>query len=205
MGYVAVEAAIRTEMANQRLYRGKQLLAQLQPFINELDKDHGNLEIPRDLVVSKGSEMKYVYIIVVNDLNRQRIATRLVSRTRASSDDVVISDSEEWIHDSQRHSKPPKPRRSFALGLNYRTPSPLARIKYSSPSSTSAATSSITSDSLSNRTVYVRGHVIDFSPANIANYISYPHYSDIEGTGLEEEGDYDELAKVLTVDAGAIL
>lgn len=61
------------------------------------------------------------------------------------------------------------------------------------------------SESLAYGQVYVRGHVIDFSPANIANYISYPHYSDIEGTGLEEEGDYDELAKVLTVDAGAIL
>lgn len=53
--------------------------------------------------------------------------------------------------------------------------------------------------------LYVRGHVIDFSSTNIAHYLGYPHYSNIEGTGLEEETDFDELTKVLTGDAGAIL
>ncbi|KAI5666692.1 hypothetical protein M9H77_16545 [Catharanthus roseus] len=33
----------------EQLFRGRQLLAQLQPPINVLDKDHGSLEIPRDL------------------------------------------------------------------------------------------------------------------------------------------------------------
>ncbi|KAI5663476.1 hypothetical protein M9H77_22799 [Catharanthus roseus] len=42
----------------ERLYRGRQLLAQLQPPINVLDKDYGSLEIPRDPMASKGSEMK---------------------------------------------------------------------------------------------------------------------------------------------------
>ncbi|KAI5649539.1 hypothetical protein M9H77_35544 [Catharanthus roseus] len=42
----------------ERLYRGRQLLAQLQPPINVLDEDHGSLEIPRDPVPSKGSEIK---------------------------------------------------------------------------------------------------------------------------------------------------
>ncbi|KAI5653486.1 hypothetical protein M9H77_30673 [Catharanthus roseus] len=52
--------------------------------------------------------------------------------------------------------------------------------------------------------VYVRGHVIYFSPANIAHYLSCPHYIDIEGTSLEEEADFDEVTKVLTSDAGAV-
>ncbi|KAI5673459.1 hypothetical protein M9H77_13823 [Catharanthus roseus] len=43
--------------------------------------------------------------------------------------------------------------------------------------------------------VYVRGHVIDFSPSNIAHYLSYPHFSDIEGASLEEEADFDEVTK----------
>ncbi|KAI5662508.1 hypothetical protein M9H77_21831 [Catharanthus roseus] len=37
---------------------GRQLLAQLQPPINVLDKDHGNPKIQRDPLVRKGSEMK---------------------------------------------------------------------------------------------------------------------------------------------------
>ncbi|KAI5668000.1 hypothetical protein M9H77_17853 [Catharanthus roseus] len=32
--------------------------------------------------------------------------------------------------------------------------------------------------------VYVRGHINDFSPANIAHYLSCPYFSDIEGTSL---------------------
>ncbi|KAI5683325.1 hypothetical protein M9H77_04553 [Catharanthus roseus] len=52
--------------------------------------------------------------------------------------------------------------------------------------------------------VYVRGHVIDFSPANIIHYLSCLDYSDIEGTGLKEETDFDEVTKVLTGDAGAV-
>ncbi|KAI5677841.1 hypothetical protein M9H77_08791 [Catharanthus roseus] len=51
--------------------------------------------------------------------------------------------------------------------------------------------------------VYVRGYIIDFSPANIIDYLSCSHYSDIEGTSLEEEVDLDEVTKVLTGDAGA--
>ncbi|KAI5667655.1 hypothetical protein M9H77_17508 [Catharanthus roseus] len=53
--------------------------------------------------------------------------------------------------------------------------------------------------------VYVRGHVIDLSPLNIAYYLSCPIFSDIEGTGLEEDADFDEVTKVLTGDAGAVL
>ncbi|KAI5681106.1 hypothetical protein M9H77_02333 [Catharanthus roseus] len=52
--------------------------------------------------------------------------------------------------------------------------------------------------------VYVRVYVIDFSPANIAHYLSCPHYSDLEGTGLEEEVDFDKVTKVLTSDEGPI-
>ncbi|KAI5677193.1 hypothetical protein M9H77_08143 [Catharanthus roseus] len=44
--------------------------------------------------------------------------------------------------------------------------------------------------------VYVRGHVIDFSPVNIAHYLSCPHYSDIEKTGLKEEVDFDETNRL---------
>ncbi|KAI5681703.1 hypothetical protein M9H77_02931 [Catharanthus roseus] len=51
------------------------------------------------------------------------------------------------------------------------------------------------SESLACGQVYVRGHVIDFSPANIAYYLNCPYYSDIEGTCLEEEVDFDEVAK----------
>ncbi|KAI5680543.1 hypothetical protein M9H77_01770 [Catharanthus roseus] len=42
----------------KRLHIGKQLLAQLQPPINVLDKDSRNLEISRDPVVNKGSGME---------------------------------------------------------------------------------------------------------------------------------------------------
>ncbi|KAI5653274.1 hypothetical protein M9H77_30461 [Catharanthus roseus] len=52
--------------------------------------------------------------------------------------------------------------------------------------------------------VYVRRHVIEFSPANIAHYLSCPYFSDIEGTCLEEKADFDEVTKVLTRDAGAV-
>ncbi|KAI5682014.1 hypothetical protein M9H77_03242 [Catharanthus roseus] len=52
--------------------------------------------------------------------------------------------------------------------------------------------------------VHVRGHVIDFSPANIAHYLNCPHFSDIEETGLEEEADFDKVTKVLTGDTGAV-
>ncbi|KAI5653248.1 hypothetical protein M9H77_30435 [Catharanthus roseus] len=60
------------------------------------------------------------------------------------------------------------------------------------------------SESLAYVQVYVRGHVIDFSPANIAHYLSCPHCSDIKGTGLEEEVEFGEVVKVLTGDAGAV-
>ncbi|KAI5672683.1 hypothetical protein M9H77_13047 [Catharanthus roseus] len=43
--------------------------------------------------------------------------------------------------------------------------------------------------------VYVRRHVIDFSPTNITHYLSCPHYNDIEGTGLEEKVNFDGVAK----------
>ncbi|KAI5677376.1 hypothetical protein M9H77_08326 [Catharanthus roseus] len=52
--------------------------------------------------------------------------------------------------------------------------------------------------------VYVRGNVINFSPTNIAHYLSCPHFSEIEGTGLEEEADFHEATKVLIGDAGAV-
>ncbi|KAI5667439.1 hypothetical protein M9H77_17292 [Catharanthus roseus] len=43
-----------------------------------------------------------------------------------------------------------------------------------------------------------------YSSANIAHYISYPYYSDIKGTGLEEEADFDEVTKVLTRNTGIV-
>ncbi|KAI5682205.1 hypothetical protein M9H77_03433 [Catharanthus roseus] len=52
--------------------------------------------------------------------------------------------------------------------------------------------------------IYVRGHVIDFSPENIARYLSCPYYNDIEGTSLKKEADFDKVTKVLTGDAGAV-
>ncbi|KAI5658470.1 hypothetical protein M9H77_27263 [Catharanthus roseus] len=52
--------------------------------------------------------------------------------------------------------------------------------------------------------VHVRGDAIDFSLANIAHYLSCPHHRDIKGTALEEEVDFDEVAKVITSDAGAV-
>ncbi|KAI5671851.1 hypothetical protein M9H77_12215 [Catharanthus roseus] len=59
-------------------------------------------------------------------------------------------------------------------------------------------------ESLAYGQVYVRGHVINFSPANIAHYLSCPHFSDIKGTGLEEETNFDEVTKVLTGDAAPV-
>ncbi|KAI5653206.1 hypothetical protein M9H77_30393 [Catharanthus roseus] len=50
-------------------------------------------------------------------------------------------------------------------------------------------------ESLAYGQVYVRGHVIYFSPANSAHYLSCTHFSDIEGTSLEEEADFDEVTK----------
>ncbi|KAI5668676.1 hypothetical protein M9H77_18529 [Catharanthus roseus] len=52
--------------------------------------------------------------------------------------------------------------------------------------------------------VYVRGHIVDFSPANIAHNLCCPHFSDIEGTRLEEEVDFDEVIQVLTGESGAV-
>lgn len=49
--------------------------------------------------------------------------------------------------------------------------------------------------------VYVRGHVIDLSPVNTAYYLISPHFSDIEGTRLDEDANFDEVDKVLTDDA----
>ncbi|KAI5677363.1 hypothetical protein M9H77_08313 [Catharanthus roseus] len=43
--------------------------------------------------------------------------------------------------------------------------------------------------------VYTRGYLINLSLANIAHYLSCPHYNDIQGTGLEEEVDFDEVTK----------
>ncbi|KAI5664185.1 hypothetical protein M9H77_23508 [Catharanthus roseus] len=60
------------------------------------------------------------------------------------------------------------------------------------------------SESLAYGHMYMRRHVIDFLPANIAHYLSCPYYSDIEGIGLEEEVNFDEVVKVLTGDVGAI-
>ncbi|KAI5649870.1 hypothetical protein M9H77_35875 [Catharanthus roseus] len=42
----------------KQLHKGKQLLAQLEPPINILDKDCGNLEISRDPVVNKRREWR---------------------------------------------------------------------------------------------------------------------------------------------------
>ncbi|KAI5649718.1 hypothetical protein M9H77_35723 [Catharanthus roseus] len=194
--------------------------------------------------------------------------------------------------------QPIGPRRSLALGLDDLTLSPLARTRYSSPSSTSTTTSSATPVSLGIRLsmedidegfeedierehnaegrgssgsdlevvgmtleedhsrklgiiqgdgiavgngcielalfaeqynenlvkgfyanlaeefgnpespaygqAYVSEHVIDFSPTNIAHYLSCPRYNDIEGTSLEEEIDFDEVTKALTSDVGAV-
>ncbi|KAI5650114.1 hypothetical protein M9H77_36119 [Catharanthus roseus] len=52
--------------------------------------------------------------------------------------------------------------------------------------------------------VYIRGHVINLSPFSIEHYLSCPHLSDIEGTGVEEEVDFDEVTKVLTGHAGVV-
>ncbi|KAI5657401.1 hypothetical protein M9H77_26194 [Catharanthus roseus] len=51
---------------------------------------------------------------------------------------------------------------------------------------------------------YVSGHVIDFFLANIAHYLSCPRFSDIEGIGMEEEIDFDDVTKVLIRDTGAV-
>ncbi|KAI5649745.1 hypothetical protein M9H77_35750 [Catharanthus roseus] len=59
-------------------------------------------------------------------------------------------------------------------------------------------------ESLAYGQVYVREYVIDFSPANIAHYLSCLHSSDTEGASLEEEDDFDEVKKVLTGVTGAI-
>lgn len=48
--------------------------------------------------------------------------------------------------------------------------------------------------------VYMKGLVIAFSPANITDFLSCPHYANIEGTGLEVNFDLDVVAKVLTGD-----
>lgn len=37
-------------------------------------------------------------------------------------------------------------------------------------------------------------------PCNIAEFLSFPDYTDIKWTGLEEEVDWDDVAKVLTGD-----
>ncbi|KAI5672125.1 hypothetical protein M9H77_12489 [Catharanthus roseus] len=43
-----------------------------------------------------------------------------------------------------------------------------------------------------------------FSPANIRHYLSCPHFSNIQGIGLEKEANFDEVTKVLTGDTGAV-
>ncbi|KAI5681113.1 hypothetical protein M9H77_02340 [Catharanthus roseus] len=104
--------------------------------------------------------------------------------------------------------QPIRPRRSLALGHEDRTLSPLARTRYFSPRSSSTLPSSATPttpefyanlsekfgnpESTTYGQVYVRRHVINFSTANIAYYLSCPYFSDIEGIGLEEEADFDE-------------
>lgn len=46
--------------------------------------------------------------------------------------------------------------------------------------------------------VYISGHIIDFSPANNADFLSCPHYTEIEGSGLEGDANFDKVASVLT-------
>lgn len=55
-------------------------------------------------------------------------------------------------------------------------------------------------ESLTFGKVYVRGHIIDFSPTHIVNFLNCPHCTNIEGTGLAEDVDFDEVAEVLTGD-----
>lgn len=42
-----------------------------------------------------------------------------------------------------------------------------------------------------------------FSSTNIVDFLSYPHYPKIEGTGLKEDFDPDEVAKDLTGEVDA--
>lgn len=51
--------------------------------------------------------------------------------------------------------------------------------------------------------VYVRDQVITFSAANIFDFMSCPYYSNIKGTGLEEDFDPDVIEKVLAGDQEA--
>lgn len=46
------------------------------------------------------------------------------------------------------------------------------------------------------RQVYKICSVIAFSPANIANFLSCPHYTNIELTSPEGEIDWDDVAKL---------
>lgn len=48
--------------------------------------------------------------------------------------------------------------------------------------------------------VNVRGIVVAFPPANIAELLCCPHYVEIEGTGIEGVADQDHVAGVLTGD-----
>lgn len=47
------------------------------------------------------------------------------------------------------------------------------------------------------------GWVIAFSSTNIADFLSCPHYAEIEGIGLDGEVDLGEVSKVLTGDDDA--
>lgn len=60
-------------------------------------------------------------------------------------------------------------------------------------------------NSLTFEQVCVRGIVVVFSLANIAAYMSCPHYLEIEGTSLEGEFDLDVMAQTLTGDDDAQL
>lgn len=46
--------------------------------------------------------------------------------------------------------------------------------------------------------VYVSGTPVAFTPSYIASFMSFPHYNDIEDTGLERGIDWDKVACELT-------
>lgn len=51
--------------------------------------------------------------------------------------------------------------------------------------------------------VYVRGQVIAFSLANIVDFLSWLHYANIKGNGLDYDLEIDEVAKGLKGDGEA--
>lgn len=42
--------------------------------------------------------------------------------------------------------------------------------------------------------------MIVFTFAKIVDFLSFPHYPDIKGAGLEEDVDWDDVSRVLTED-----